>query len=165
MFGPLLGAVRADIDRQIGWAKEEAKRQRQHVLLVGIMLGAAALAMLGALAVGLIALHMWLMPRYGPFITLGIIAGGLLLLALILLLLAINRRRPRLAARPPVQMAQPAAVLGILGQNTYGKVALGGERALSFGSENIREGSRSTLLVTLAFITVLGLIAGRNLRR
>jgi len=165
MFSPLVGAFRADIDRQIGWAKEEAKRQRQHVLLVGILLGVAALAVLGAIAIGLIALHMWLTSRYGPFISLGIIGGGLLVLALILVLLAINRRRPRLSARPPLQMAQPAAVLGMLGQNTYGKVALGGERALSFGSEHIREGSRSTLLGTLALITVLGLIAGRNLRR
>jgi hypothetical protein len=24
MFAPLLGAIRADIDRQVGWAKDEA---------------------------------------------------------------------------------------------------------------------------------------------
>jgi hypothetical protein len=58
MFGPLLGVVRADVDRQIGWVKEEARRQSRHVVLVGILLGVAALATLGALAVGLIALYM-----------------------------------------------------------------------------------------------------------
>jgi hypothetical protein len=115
--------------------------------------------------IGLIALYMWLAPQHGPFIALAIIGGCLLGLALILLLLAVIRRRPQLAARPPLQMAQPAAVLGMLGQDDYTKGVASGEQALRFASEALREGSRSTLLGTLALAVVLGLIAGRSFRR
>jgi hypothetical protein len=60
MFAPLFGAVRADIDRQIGWAKGEARRQTRYAVLLGGLTGVAALATLGAIVVGLIALHSWL---------------------------------------------------------------------------------------------------------
>ena len=165
MLAPLIGAVRADLDRQIGWAKEEARRQSRHVVLVGIVLSMGVLATIGAAAIGLIALYMWLTPQYGPFIALGLVGGGLLVLALILLLVAVIRRRPRPAARPPLQMAQPAAVFGILGQSGYGRAMSSSEQALRFATENLRDGSRSTLLGTLALVAVLGLIAGRSLRR
>jgi hypothetical protein len=165
MLGPLVGTVRADINRQVGWAKDEVRRQRRHVVVVGVLLGLAALAGSGALIVGLIALYLWLTPQYGVFIALGLIGGGLLVLALILVLLAVIRRRPPLAARPPLQVAQPAAVLGILGQSSYGKAASGGEHALRFVTENLRDGSRSTLLGTLALVAVVGLMASRTLRR
>jgi uncharacterized protein (DUF58 family) len=161
MFTPLFGAVRADIDRQIGWAKEEVRRQTRHAVLVIICCGVAALAVLGAVIVGLVALT----PQCGPFVALGIIGGGLLVLALIMLLLALVRRRPRSAPRPPLQMAQPAAVLGALGENSYAKAMAGSERAVKFATENLREGSRSTLFGTLAVAAVLGLILGRSLKR
>jgi hypothetical protein len=165
MFGPLFGAVRADIDRQIDWAKEEVKRQTHHAALVGIFLGVAALAVLGAIVVGLVALYMWLTPQYGPFVALGMIGGGLLVLAVIMLVLALVRRRPRPAGRPPLQMAQPAAVFGALGQDSYAKAMAGSEQALKFAAEDLREGSRSTLVGTLAVVAVLGLILGRRLKR
>ena len=165
MFARLIGAVRADIDRQVGWAKAEARLQARHAVLTTILLVVAALAALGAAAVGLIALYVWLAPQHGPFIALAIIGGGLLVLALILLLIATMRRRPRVAARPPLQMAQPTAVLGALGQESYVKAAADGEQALRFATEALREGSRYTLLGTLALALVLGLIAGRNLKR
>ena len=101
MFAALLGAVRADIDRQIGWAKHEVKRQTRYTALIGILAGVAALATLGAIVVGLIALHSWLAMQIGPFVAHGVIGGGLLLLALVLFALAFTRRRPRLVARPP----------------------------------------------------------------
>jgi hypothetical protein len=165
MFAPLIGAVRADIDRQVSWAKEEVRRQARHAVLITILLVVAALAAFGAAVIGLIALYMWLAPQHGPFAALAIIGGSLLGLALILLLLAVIRRRPRLAARPPLQMAQPAAVLGMRGQDDYPKGMASGEQALRFTSEALREGSRSTLLGTLALAVVLGLIAGRSIRR
>ena len=108
MFAPLLGAVRADIDRQVGWAKREVKRQARHTALIGILAGLAALATLGAIVVGLIALQSWLVMQTGPFVAHGIIGGGLLLVALILFALAFIRRRPRPVARPQLQMARPA---------------------------------------------------------
>ena len=49
MFAPLLGAIRADIDRQVGWAKEEVRRQTSYATLTGALAGAAALAALGQL--------------------------------------------------------------------------------------------------------------------
>ena len=165
MFAPLFDALRADIERQTGWAKEEIRRQTRHAALVVILLGVAALAVLGAVVVGIVALYTWLTPQYGPLIALGMIGGGLLVLALIMLLLALVRRRPRPTARPPLQMAQPTVILGLLGQDTYVKTMAEGERAVKFATENLREGSRSTLFGTLALVGILGLILGRTLKR
>jgi hypothetical protein len=65
MFAPLLGAVRADIDRQVGWAEGEIRRHVRFAALSGALGGVAALASVGALVVGLIALHVWLETRIG----------------------------------------------------------------------------------------------------
>jgi hypothetical protein len=80
MFAGLRSAVSADIDRQIGWAKDQLKRQTRHTALTGILACVAALAALGAVIVGLIALHSWFSTRTGPFVAHGLIGGGLLLL-------------------------------------------------------------------------------------
>jgi hypothetical protein len=128
MFAALRSAVRADIDRQIGWAKDQLKHQTRYTALMAILVGVAALAALGAVIVGLIALHSWLTTQTGRFIAHGLIGGGLLLLALIFFALAFIRRRPRLAARPPLQIVRPAALLGTLGQGSYDRVAAGGQQ-------------------------------------
>jgi hypothetical protein len=146
MFAALLGAVRADIDRQIGWAKDQLKRQTRYTALMGILVGVAALVALGAVIVGLIALHSWLAMQAGPFVAHGLIGGGLLLLALILFALTLIRRRPRLAARPPMQIARPAALLGGLRQGSYDKVVTGGEQTLKLATETLRDGSGSAIL-------------------
>jgi MFS family permease len=164
MFVALRSAVRADIDRQIGWAKDQLKRQTRYTALMAILAGVAALAALGAVIVGLIALHSWVAMQTGPFIAHGVIGAGLLLLALILFALALIRRRPRLAARPPLQIAQPAALLGGLRQGSYDKVVTGGEQTLKLASGALRDGSRSTLLGTLALVVAVGLLVGRRLR-
>ena len=90
----------------------QIKRQTRYTALTGILSVVAALAALGAVIVGLIALHSWLAMQTGLFVAHGLIGGGLLLLALILFALALIRRRPRLAARPPLQIARPAALFG-----------------------------------------------------
>jgi hypothetical protein len=54
----------------------------------------AALAALGAIVVGLIALSFWLAMQAGPFAALGMVGSGLLLLALVLLVPAFAWRRP-----------------------------------------------------------------------
>ena len=99
----------------------------------------------------------------GPFVAHGLIGGGLLLLALILLSLALIPRRPRLAARPPLQIARPAALLGGLRQGSYDKVAAGGEQTLKLATETLRDGSGSALLGTLALAVAVGLLVGRRL--
>ena len=163
MVAALLGAVRADIDRQIGWAKGEVKRQARYTALVGILGGVAALATLGAVVVGLIALHSWLAMQIGPFVAHGLIGGGLLLLASLVLALAFILRRPELVARPPLQVAQPAALLGTLRQGSYDKVFAGGEQTLKLATDTLRDGSRSALLGALAIAAMVGLIVGRRL--
>ena len=162
MFAPLLGAIRADIDRQVAWAKDEVKRQSRYTALMGILAGLAALAALGAVVVGLIALHSWLAVQTGPFIAHGVIGGGLALLALILFALAFIRRRPRIAARPSLQIARPAALLGTLGHGGYAKVVAGSEQPLKLATNTLQDGSRSALLGTLALAVAVGLIAGRR---
>ena len=166
MFAPLLGAIRADIDRQVGWAKDEVRRQTRYARLTGVLAGVAALAALGAIVVGLIALYLWLSMQADPFIALGMIGGGLLLLAVLLFALAFFRRRPQLAARPQLQIAHPAALLGTLRPASYlrPKIVAGGEPTLKLATETLRHGSRSALLGTLVLVAVAGLIAGRRLQ-
>ena len=161
MFAPLVNAVRADIDRQIGWAKDEVRRQSRYTALAGILAGVAILAALGAIVVGLIALHVWLAPRAGPLAALAVIGGGLLLLALVLFALAFARRRPPLAARPRLEIAQPAALLGALRPGRLDGVM--GEQTLNKATDTLRHGSRSALFGTLVLVAVIGLIAGRRL--
>ena len=163
MFAALRGAVRADIDQQIGWAKDQVKRQTRYTALMGILAGVAALAALGAVIVGLIALHSWLAMQTGPFVAHGLIGGGLLLLALILFALTLIRRRPRLAARPPLQITGPAALLGGLRQGSDDKIVTGGEQTLKLATGTLRDGPLSTLLGTLALAVAVGLLVGRRL--
>jgi len=144
----------------VPWTKDQVKRQTRHTALTGTLAGVAALAALGAVIVGLIALHSWLAVQTGPFVAYGLIGGGLLLLALILFALALIRRRPRLAARPPLQIARP---LGGLRQGSYDKVVTGGEQTLKLATETLRDGSGSALFGTLALAVAVGLLVGRQL--
>ena len=159
MFAPLLDGIRADIDRQIGWAKAEVRRQTRYRALIAVVAGVAALAALGAIVVGLIALYLWLAMQASPFAALGMIGSGLLLVALILP--AFAWRRPRVASRPPLQTRPTAALLGVLGQASYDNA--GREQALKLATGTVRHGSRSALLGTLVLAAVVGLIAGHRL--
>jgi hypothetical protein len=42
MFAPLMDAVRADIDRQIGWVRGEVRRQTRHTALISTLAAVAA---------------------------------------------------------------------------------------------------------------------------
>ena len=130
MFALLLNAVRADLDRQLSWVKAEAKRQAGHVELTIILIGIASLAGLGAVIIGLIALYVWLAAQTTQFVALG---GGLLLLALILLALTRIRRHPQFSSPPALQLAQPAALLGISTTSPNSQGLVGGEQAVSLG--------------------------------
>jgi MFS family permease len=165
MFAPLLGAVRADIDRQMGWAREEVRRQVRYAALVGVIVGMVALAAIGALIVGLIALHSWLAPQVGSLTALGMIGAGLLLLMMILLLVAFSLRRPELKTRPALQVVQPAALLRTGTNLGFDQATATGKDSLRFATDALREGSRSELLGALALIALAGMIAGRKLRQ
>jgi hypothetical protein len=163
MFASLFGAVQADIDRQVDWAKGEARRRVRYTVRVAIFTGVGVLAVIGAAIVGLIALHTWLAARWTPLIAHGMIGGGLLLLALILFLAAAAGRPPRLGARPPLQLAGPAAALGVLATGAgAGKVSRRAQDGLKLASETVKQGSRSSLLGTLALAAVIGFIISRK---
>ena len=159
MFALLLNAVRADLDRQLSWVKAEAKRQAGHVELTIILIGIASLAGLGAVIIGLIALYVWLAAQTTQFVALG---GGLLLLALILLALTRIRRRPQFSSPPALQLAHPAALLGISTKSPNSQGLVGGEQAVSLVTAAMRNGSRSALLGTLAMVVLMGVIVGRR---
>ena len=163
MFAPLLGAIRSDIDRQIGWTKDQVRRQTRYTAVIVALAVVAILAALGSAAVGLVALYFWLSMQTSAFTALGIMGGGLLLLALILAGVASVRRRPSLAPRPRLQIAQPTALLDTLRQDTFDKALADNEEILNLAAGALRDGSRPVLLGTLAVAVAVGLIAGRRL--
>ena len=118
------------------------------------------LAALGALIDGLIALHSWLAPQVGPLAALGMIGAGLLLLMVILLPVAFSLRRPGVKTRPALQVVR-AATLFRTGTNHDAKQSIAtGEDSLRLATDK-----RSELLGALALIAIVGVIAGRSLRR
>jgi len=164
MLATLLGAVRADIDQQAGWARAQARSQIRYALLIAALAGMGVLAALGVLTVGLIALHSWLAPQVGSPGALGIIGAGLLLLMLCLLLAAFYLPRPPLKTRPALQVVRPAALFRAgtrLGADGAGADI--GE-SLRLATDTLREGTRSNVLGALALIAIAGVIAGRRLR-
>jgi len=163
MFASLRDAVRADIDRQIGWAKGEVRRQTRHTALIGSLAAVAALAALGAIIVALIALYFWLSVELGPFIALGIIGGGLLVIALILLALLFVWKRPRLAVRPRLQIAQPAALIGTLRRDSNVRGIAASEDTLKLAADTVRHSSPTALLGLVLIAAVVGMVTGRRL--
>ncbi len=164
MLERLLGIVRADVDRQIGWVGSEIKRQTRYAALTGGLAAGAAFAALGAVVVGLIALDTWLGMRYGSLRAHGMTGGGLLLVALILGALAFARNRPTLGPRPALQSVQPAALFGALKQGRYGAAAVTGDQVLRVAADTLRTSSRPTAFGVLAVTAVAGLIIARELR-
>jgi hypothetical protein len=153
MFRSLLGAVLADVDRQIRWAKYEVRRQTRYTAFKGALVGVASLASIGAIVVALMALYFWLEMQAGLFAALGLIGGGLLLLALILFAVAFVRERPGLASPPQLQIVRPTALLGTVRQGTHR------DRTIKLAAGP----PRSALLGMLALATIVGLLAGRRL--
>ena len=165
MFAPLVNGVRADIDRQIDWARVEVHRQTRYTVMIGVLATMAALAALGAIIVGFIALYFWLTPQTGPFTALGAIGGGLLLLALMLFVPVFVWRRPRIASRPRLQITQPTALFRTLRQGSYDKVMAGSDQTQKLATSAPRHSSRPVLLGALVLAAIMGAIAGRRLQR
>ena len=162
MFAPLVNGVRADIDRQIDWARVEVHRQTRYTVMIGVLAGMALLATLGAIIVGLIAFYFWLAPQTDPFTALGAIGGGLLLLALMLFVSVFAWRRPRIASRPRLQITQPTALFRTLRQGRYDKVIAGSDQTLKLATSAPRHSSRYALLGALVLAAIMGAIAGRR---
>jgi hypothetical protein len=164
MFAPLMDAVRADIDRQIGWAKGEVRRQTRHTALIGSLAGVASLAALGAIIAGLIALYFWLSIQFNPFAALGMIGGGLLALALILLAPVVMWKRPRLASRPQLLVAQPAALIGTFRQGSGSQGFASGDDRLKLVADTVRQSPPSALLGVLLIAAIVGVVTGRRFK-
>jgi Ni/Fe-hydrogenase subunit HybB-like protein len=164
MFAPLMDAVRADIDRQMVWAKGEVRRQTRHTALIGALAAVAALAALGAIIAGLIALYFWLSIELGPFAALGMIGGGLLILALILFAFVFTWQRPRLASRPQLQLAQPAALIGTFTRGVNGRGIASQEDTLRLVADTVRQSPPAALLGVLLIAAVVGVVTGRRFK-
>jgi Putative Actinobacterial Holin-X, holin superfamily III len=165
MLNRLFEAARADVDQQIGWAKREARRQTRHTVYVALLALFALLAALGALIVGLTALYAWMAIQLGQFIAFAVLGGALLLVALILLALLVVSRRPAIAARPPLRVAQPATLRDSLGQDRKLGLDSGGDETVRLVADAIRGGSRSQVFGALAIAVLAGVIAGLRLKK
>jgi hypothetical protein len=164
MFAPLMNAVRADIDRQIGWARGEVRRQTYHTALISALAVVAALAALGAIVAGLIALYFWLSIQLDPFAALGMIGGGLLALALILFAFVFMWKRPRLASRPQLQLAQPAALIGTFRRGADGRGIASREDTLRLVADTVRQSPLAALLGVLLIAAIVGVVTGRRFK-
>jgi hypothetical protein len=164
MFAPLMDAVRADIDRQIGWARGEVWRQTHHTALIGSLAAVAALAALGAIIAGLIALYFWLSLELDPFAALGMIGGGLLILALILLAFIFMWKRPRLASRPQLLLVQPAALIETFKQGVDSRRIAGQEDALRLVADTVRQSPPAALWGVLLIAAIVGVVTGRRFK-
>ena len=164
MFALLKDAVRADIDRQVGWARGEVRRQTLHTAIVSSLAVAAALAALGAIIVGLIALYLWLSVELGPFAALGIIGAGLLILALTLLVFVFMWKRPRFALRPRLQIAQPAALIGTLTRGNDARAIASSEDTLKLVADTVRHSPPTALLGVLLIAAIVGVVTGRRFK-
>jgi|SoiMethySBSTD1v2_1073268.scaffolds.fasta_scaffold12341_10 hypothetical protein len=164
MFAPLMEAVRSDIDRQVGWARGEVRRQTRHTALIGALAAVAALAALGAIIAGLIALYFWLSVELNPFAALGMIGGGLLILALILFAFVFTWQRPRLASRPQLLLAQPAALMGTFKRGVDGTRIASQEDSLRLVADTVRQSPPAALLGVLLIATIVGVVTGRRFK-
>jgi hypothetical protein len=93
------------------------------------------------------------------------IGAGFLILMLILVLAALSLRRPGLKTRPTLQVAQPATLFRAATAPGPDQAIAAGKDSLRLATDALREGTRSELLGALALIAVVGMIAGRRLRR
>ena len=164
MFAPLMDAVRSDIDRQVGWAKGEVRRQTRHTALIGALGGVATLAALGAIIAAHVALYFWLSIELNPFAALGMIGGGLLILALILFAFVFTWQRPRLASRPQLLLAQPAALMGTFKRGFDGKRIASQEDTLRLVADTVRQSPPAALLGVLLLATIVGVVTGRRFK-
>jgi MFS family permease len=164
MFAPLMDAVRSDIDRQVGWARGEVRRQTRHTALIGGLGGLATLAALGAIIAGLIALYFWLSIELNPFAALGLIGGGLLILALILFAFVFTSQRPRLASRPQLLLAQPTALIGTFKRGVDDRQIASQEDSLKLVADTVRQSPPSALLGVLLLATIVGVVTGRRFK-
>ena len=95
--------------------------------------------------------------------TLGIIGSGLLTFALISFAIVLPWKRPRLAFRPRLQIAQPAALIATLTRSNDARASAGREDTLKLLTDTVRHSAPTTSLGMLLIVAVVGMVTGRRL--
>ena len=76
--------AKAHVERQVEDAADQAKHVVQDAVVTAAVASCAAVTVIAALAIGLLALALWVADYYGPFPALGVV-GGILVLATVIL--------------------------------------------------------------------------------
>jgi hypothetical protein len=147
MVATLLRLVGIDIHRL---ARDTA------ITVVLAMLG--ALAALLALALGILALYLWLELEVGTFAALGIVGGASALLAVILFAIAF-RRAPR---KPPARRQDALPAAADPRQASAAAIAQAADDAVNGAADVVRGGSRQQVAGTIAAAALLGWVIGRR---
>ena len=187
MFGATLGLVRSDVERQLAWARHEAKRHTRRVAATIAFAALGAVAAIGAAIVGLMALYTWAEFKYGAMPAFGIVGGLCAVVALFFFTLAFMRDDRPVRTRPAVRAADPqtlglavkqdvnaetAALMSSLRGSAIGPALSAGEDALKRSEQVVRfaqdvggslGGSRKSVLVGIGIAAVIGLVVGRRI--
>jgi uncharacterized membrane protein YedE/YeeE len=147
MVATLLRLVGIDLKRL---ARETA------ITIVLAMLGVFA-AML-ALALGFVALYLWLELKLGTFAALGILGGTSALLAGVLFSIAFLRapRKPRARAEDALRVAADPV------QASAAAIARAADEAVNGAADIVRNGSRQQIAGTIAVAALIGWVLGRR---
>jgi len=147
MVATLLRLVGIDLKRL---ARETA------ITIVLAMLG--AFAAMVALALGFVALYLWLELKLGTFAALGILGGTSALLAGVLFAIAFLRapRKPRARAEDAFRTAVDPV------QASTAAIARAADEAVNGAADIVRSGSRQQIAGTIAVAALIGWVLGRR---
>jgi type VI protein secretion system component VasK len=147
MVSTLLRLVGIDLKRL---AREAA------ITIVLAMLGALT-AML-ALALGFVALYLWLELKLGTFASLSILGGTSALLAVVLFAIAFLRapRKPRARGEDALRAAADPSQASAAG------IARAADEAMKGAADIVRNGSRQQIAGTIAVAALIGWLLGRR---
>ena len=147
MVATLLRLVGIDVKRL---ARETA------ITIVLAMLG--AFAAMVALALGFVALYLWLELKLGTFAALGILGGTSALLAGVLFAIAFLRapRKPRARAEDAFRTAVDPV------QASTAAIARAADEAVNGAADIVRSGSRQQIAGTIAVAALIGWVLGRR---
>jgi hypothetical protein len=147
MVATLLRLVGIDLKRL---ARETA------ITIVLAILG--AFAAMVALALGFVALYLWLELKLGTFAALGILGGTSALLAGVLFAIAFLRapRKPRARAEDAFRTAVDPV------QASTAAIARAADEAVNGAADIVRSGSRQQIAGTIAVAALIGWVLGRR---
>jgi hypothetical protein len=144
---------------------DEVKRQVVHMgVTIGIAFLGAFLAMM-TIVTGLIALYVWVAESEGPYVAFAAVGGSTAVLAVLMFIVAAARTPSRRTATSPAWVAGAApnsSFVATVKQDLLNRTAAATREALASTGDVLRKGSPQTILGTLAFAFVIGVIVGRR---